>query len=122
MMSKTGQEIIIIHILPKIARSKDNWAMSFGQVIECKERNIFLQRFSSKNFEKFPVSPLLTKLNLDESFVKLFIALCQSADISTDLLPILFVFFFQWCHFIVSFCLFISRCFLELIRLISSCW
>ena len=44
MTSYTGQQIIKIHIFPIISRSKGNQAMKFCQVIECKVRNIFLQK------------------------------------------------------------------------------
>ena len=34
MMSHTGQQIIIIHILPDISRSKSNHTIKFAQLIE----------------------------------------------------------------------------------------
>ena len=34
MVSQPGLQTITIHILPNIARSKDNQAMKFGQFIE----------------------------------------------------------------------------------------
>ena len=40
--SQTGQQIIAIHILRNISRSKDNQEMKFGQLIEYNMRNIFL--------------------------------------------------------------------------------
>ena len=43
MMSQTGQQIITIHILPNISRSKGNVAMKFGQLIKYGMKNIFLQ-------------------------------------------------------------------------------
>ena len=42
MTSQTGQQIITIHILPKISTSKDNQAMKFGKLIKYSVRNIFL--------------------------------------------------------------------------------
>ena len=42
MTSQTGQQIIAIHILRNISRSKDNQEMKFGQLIEYNMRNIFL--------------------------------------------------------------------------------
>ena len=34
MTSQTGKQIITIHIMPNISRSKDNEVMRFGQLIE----------------------------------------------------------------------------------------
>ena len=42
MTSQTGQEIITIHLLPNISRSKGNQIMRFGQLKECN--NIFLEK------------------------------------------------------------------------------
>ena len=44
---QTGQ-VITIHILPDISRSKGNQAMKFGQLIEYNVRNIFLQKSCMK--------------------------------------------------------------------------
>ena len=44
MTSQTGQQIITIHILPNISRSKGNQTTRFGQLIEYKVRNIFLEK------------------------------------------------------------------------------
>ena len=40
MTSQTGQQILTIHILPTISRSKANQAMEFSQVIEYNVINI----------------------------------------------------------------------------------
>ena len=40
MTSQTGQQIITIHILPNISRTKDNQEMKLGQLIEYNIRNI----------------------------------------------------------------------------------
>ena len=48
MTSKTGQQIISIHILPNISRSKGNQTKKFGRLIERKVRNIFLQKSLAK--------------------------------------------------------------------------
>ena len=48
MTSKPGQQIITIHILPNISRSKDNQAMKFGQVIEYNKRNISHEKSSRR--------------------------------------------------------------------------
>ena len=44
MTSKTGQQVVAMHILPNISRSKDNQAVEFGQLIESNIRNIFLKK------------------------------------------------------------------------------
>ena len=44
IMSKTGKLTIAIHILPNISKSKGNQIMKFGQLIEYKMRNIFLEK------------------------------------------------------------------------------
>ena len=44
MTSQTGQQIIKIHVLFNISRSKDNQRMKFGQLIEYNMRNIFLEK------------------------------------------------------------------------------
>ena len=36
MTSQTGKQIITIHVLPNIPRSKGNQAMKFGQLIDAK--------------------------------------------------------------------------------------
>ena len=38
MTSQTGQQIVIVHLLPNISRSKSNQAIKFGQLIEYKMR------------------------------------------------------------------------------------
>ena len=48
MTSQSGKQIITIHILPNILRSKDNQTMKFGQFIEYNMRNILLVKLSSK--------------------------------------------------------------------------
>ena len=48
MTSQIGQQIITIHILPNISRSKDNQEMKFVQLIECNVRNIFLRKLCRK--------------------------------------------------------------------------
>ena len=47
MILQTGQQIIIIHTLPNISRSKCNQTMKFGQLIKYN-RNIFLKKSSIK--------------------------------------------------------------------------
>ena len=44
MVSQNGQEIITIHILPNISKSKGNQIMKFGQLIEYNMASIFLEK------------------------------------------------------------------------------
>ena len=44
MTSQTGKQIITIHILPNISRSKGNQTMELGQLIENNMVNIFLEK------------------------------------------------------------------------------
>ena len=44
MTPETWKQMIKIHILPSISRSKDNHAMKFRQLIEYKVRNSFVQK------------------------------------------------------------------------------
>ena len=46
MTSQTGKQIITIHILPYISRSKDNQVIKFGQLLEYNGRNIFFKNFA----------------------------------------------------------------------------
>ena len=48
-MSQTGQQIITLHILTKISRSKGNQAMKFGRLIKKSVINIFLQKSWGKS-------------------------------------------------------------------------
>ena len=43
MTSQPGYQTITIHMLPNISRKIGNQTMKFGRLIECKNRNIFLQ-------------------------------------------------------------------------------
>ena len=44
MTSQTGQQIITIHILPNVSRSKGNQEMKLGQIIKYNMRSISLQK------------------------------------------------------------------------------
>ena len=46
MTSQAGKQIITIHILPNISRSKDNKAMKFGKLIEYNVRNTFFKKYA----------------------------------------------------------------------------
>ena len=48
MTSQPGQQTIVMHILPNIARSKGNQTMKFSQLTECNMRNIFLEQSYTK--------------------------------------------------------------------------
>ena len=49
MTSQTGKHTIAIDILANIPRSKCNWTMKFGQLIEhITMRNIFLEKSFTK--------------------------------------------------------------------------
>ena len=48
MTSQPGLQTIAIHILPNISQIKGNQTMKFGQLIEYKKRNIFLQKLCGK--------------------------------------------------------------------------
>ena len=44
MTSQIGQQIITIHVLSNISRSKGNQTMKLGMLIEYNMRNIFLEK------------------------------------------------------------------------------
>ena len=44
MTPQTGQQIITIHILSNISKTKANQPMKFGQLVNYSARNIFLQK------------------------------------------------------------------------------
>ena len=48
MTSQPGKQTIAIYILQNIWRSKDNQTMKFGQLIEYKMRNVFLEKSYTK--------------------------------------------------------------------------
>ena len=48
IMAQPGQQAIAIHILFNISRSKVNQTIKFGQVIEYKVRNIFVEKSYTK--------------------------------------------------------------------------
>ena len=63
MTSQTGQQIIAIHILPNISKSKDNQTMTFGQLIEYNKINIFLENDKQSVAEKLVPEPLIKYQN-----------------------------------------------------------
>ena len=48
MMSQTGRQIITMHILANISRSKGSQKMKLGQLIENNMKNIFLENSYTK--------------------------------------------------------------------------
>ena len=62
MTSHTGQQIITIHALLNISRSKCSQTMKFGQLEEFKMRNIFLEKlypaFPTQSFSTTEASPI----------------------------------------------------------------
>ena len=44
MASQPGKQLIAMHVLPSISRSKSNQTIKFGQLIEHDIRNIFLEK------------------------------------------------------------------------------
>ena len=59
MTLQLGSQTISIHILPNITQNKSNPTMKFGQLIEYKKRNIFLQKFFRKRGMKTISRPFL---------------------------------------------------------------
>ena len=51
----------------KISRSKGNWTMKFGQLIECNIRNIFLEKSYAKFGAETSPGPFSEKLKLNIS-------------------------------------------------------
>ena len=48
MTSQRGKQIIVIHILYNISRSKGSQTVKFGQLIQCNTRNISLEKSYTK--------------------------------------------------------------------------
>ena len=72
MTSQSGKQLITIHILPNISRSKGNCTMKFGQLLEYNIRNIFLKKSNTKyGGETSPKSKL--SIFLDQQFKVLFL-------------------------------------------------
>ena len=53
MASQTGQQVIAIHILSNIFRSKDKQTMKVGQLAEYEIRNIILHHIFVKLWTKY---------------------------------------------------------------------
>ena len=63
-MSQIGQQIITIHILANISRSKRNQTMKFGQLIKYSMANVFLEKSYTKCGEETSLSPFYKKSKL----------------------------------------------------------
>ena len=44
MISQPGKQVIAIHILPNISRSKDNQTMKFGQWLKSQDKRLNISR------------------------------------------------------------------------------
>ena len=62
MTSQTGQQIIVIHMLPNTSKSKGNQTMKFGQLIDYNMRKIFLKKSYTKCGGKTIPRPFPEKL------------------------------------------------------------
>ena len=67
MTSQSGQQTIVIQILPNISRGKGNQTIEFGQLIECNKRNIFLEKSCTKRGGETSLRCFLEKLKLSIS-------------------------------------------------------
>ena len=67
MTSQPGSQIIAIHILPNISRSKGNQMMKFGQLIEYNMRNISVEKSYIKCAGETIPRPLSKKSKLSIS-------------------------------------------------------
>ena len=63
MTSHTGTQTVTIRILSDISRSKTNYAMKFGQLIEYNMRNIFLEKWCTKCDGEISPDPFLKNRN-----------------------------------------------------------
>ena len=65
--SQTGQQIVTIHMLSNISRSKGNRTLRFGQLIEYNMRNIFKEESYTKCGGKVCPRPSYKKSKLGVS-------------------------------------------------------
>ena len=70
MTSQTRQQIITIHLLPRISRSKGNQTMKFGQLIEYNMKKSLLEKSSTKCGGKASPRPFYEKSKLSTSLYK----------------------------------------------------
>ena len=62
--SQSGQQTIVMHILPNISKSKGNQKKKMSQLIECNMRNIFLGKSYTKCGGDTSSRPFFEKLKL----------------------------------------------------------
>ena len=86
MASSTGKQMIAIHILPNISRSKCNQKMKLGQLIEHNMRSIFLEKSYTKFDGETSPRPFSKKSKLSISLDQLL-----------EILYILFIYSFYLC-------------------------
>ena len=58
MTSQPGKQILAIHVLVNISKSKRNQTMKFGQLIEFNMKNIFVEKTFTKCVENTSPTPL----------------------------------------------------------------
>ena len=71
MMSQPGEQTIAIHIMTNISRSKGNWAMTFGQLIEYNLRKIFLKNHTQMWWRNYSQT-LFQKIKIEHICGSLF--------------------------------------------------
>ena len=64
LLSQTGKQTVILHILPDISRSTGNQTMKFDQLIEHNMRNFFLEKSCSKCGGETSLRPFFQKSKL----------------------------------------------------------
>ena len=75
MTSQPGSQTVAIHILINISRSEGNQTTKFGQLIEYKMENIFLEKSYTKCGGETIHRPFSKKSKLSRSFCQLSKAL-----------------------------------------------
>ena len=64
MASSDGKQILTIHILPNISRTKGNQTMKFGQLIELNVKNIYLEKLCTKYDGKIIYRSVFKKIKI----------------------------------------------------------
>ena len=67
MFNFKSYDVVTIHILPNISRSKGNQTTKFGQLIEYTMRNVFLEESWAKCREEASLRPFYKKSKLSFS-------------------------------------------------------
>ena len=71
MTSQPGKQIISIHILSNITRSKNIHGIKFGQLIQYNMWNIFIEKSFTEYGRKSVTTPSSNKLNLCSNILQL---------------------------------------------------